>query len=141
MSSLNAFAVAYRSAGSFSRLYDDGVEVVLEDSYEFDWRGGTRARRGRAQRHATRRQRVGSQDRLFEAPRGITLELIWPLAGQELIEYYAERVHIRGGRDRRACYLFGSGVVRRQRPAAEPGELRFLRYALSRSFAIPKSSN
>ena len=63
---------------------------------------------------AARRRRLALADAALDVGRRLRREPVRLEAGEELIEHGAERVHIGGGRDRRARHLLGARVVRRE---------------------------
>ncbi len=114
----------------FQRLEDDRVEVAFQDLRELAPGRPPSQRNGLAQRRATGRLWIRLQNRLFERSSRITLEPVWSLSRQQLVEHHAEGIDIRGGGDGRAGDLFGSRVVRCQSATADQRELRFLCPAL-----------
>ena len=124
------------------RLEHDGIEIARQCLRELA-RGGVARRRHRlVQSGQTRRRRLGLQDGLLERTARIALEPVRAHAGEQLIEDDAQRVDIRGGRDRCAGDLLGGRIVGCERAASElVSSVSCAAEPSVRSFAIPKSSS
>jgi hypothetical protein len=105
------------------RLQDNGVEVALQGLSQRLLRDRIpirpSARHGLARAHG-----IGRQDRVLEIAARRTSLRVGPPSAEELVEDDAERIDIRGRRERLALDLFGRGVFRRQRRAGLPREFR-----------------
>ena len=92
------------------RLQADRVEVALERTLPL-WRRPSRRRRGRPFAHDA-----------LDLGRGAVRQVERALAGEQLVQHHAQRVHVGRRRHGRALHLLGRGIGGRHHGAARLGE-------------------